>query len=79
MPSFDAALRLRRVGSIQFKLLLVGDGPTRKAAEELAQQLRISNDVVFVGTVPYEQIREIVSQEMSCSWLPMQKAVRGSS
>ena len=60
--AFDAALRLRRVGSIQFKLLLVGDGPTRKAAEELAQQLGISNDVVFVGTVPYEQIREIVSQ-----------------
>jgi L-malate glycosyltransferase len=60
--AFDAALRLRPVGSIRLKLLLVGDGPTRKAAEELAQQLGIINDVVFVGTVPYEQVREIVRQ-----------------
>jgi L-malate glycosyltransferase len=39
--AFEAALRLRHLGSIQFKLLLVGDGPTRKDAEELAQQLGI--------------------------------------
>jgi N-acetyl-alpha-D-glucosaminyl L-malate synthase BshA len=60
--AFDAALRLRHLGSIQFKLLLVGDGPTRKAAEELAQQLGIINDVAFVGSVPYEQVPEIVRQ-----------------
>jgi glycosyltransferase involved in cell wall biosynthesis len=57
--AFDAALRL--LGSIQFKLLLVSEGSTRKAAEELAHQL--GNDVVFVGTAPYEQVREIVTQE----------------
>jgi hypothetical protein len=30
--AFDAALRLRRAGSIRFKLLPVGDNPTREAA-----------------------------------------------
>jgi glycosyltransferase involved in cell wall biosynthesis len=60
--AFDAALRLQQVGSIRFKLLLIGGGPSRKAAEELVQQLGIINDVAFVGTVPYEQVRDIVRQ-----------------
>ena len=41
---------------------MVGDGPTRSAAEELARDLGITNDVVFTGTVPPEQVREIIRQ-----------------
>ena len=40
-----------------FKLLLVGDGPERKHLERLAEELNVQEEIVFVGAVPNEEIR----------------------
>lgn len=40
-----------------FKLLLVGDGPERKHLQRLAEELDIQEEIVFVGAVPNEEIR----------------------
>lgn len=38
------------------RLLLVGDGPNRKAVERLAQRLGVSASVFFTGSVPWEEV-----------------------
>lgn len=38
------------------RLLLVGDGPNRRRIERLAGSLGIKNEVIFVGSVPWEAI-----------------------
>lgn len=38
------------------KLMLVGDGPTRKNMEELVKHEGIQQDVVFTGRVPHESV-----------------------
>jgi glycosyltransferase involved in cell wall biosynthesis len=40
------------------RLLLVGDGPCRAAAESLARQLGIAESVVFAGHVPHERMSQ---------------------
>ena len=40
-----------------FKLLLVGDGPERKHLQRLAEELGVQEEIVFVGAVPNEEIR----------------------
>jgi phosphatidylinositol alpha-1,6-mannosyltransferase len=42
-------------------LLLVGDGPLRKMLENSATQLGVSNNVVFVGRVSYQQLPEYLN------------------
>lgn len=37
-------------------LLLVGDGPERRAARHIARRLRIDHRVVFVGPVPHQDV-----------------------
>ncbi|HLY71867.1 MAG TPA: glycosyltransferase, partial [Puia sp.] len=44
---------------IPSKLLLVGDGPDRSAAEDLCRELNLSEDVRFVGK--QEQMEEIIA------------------
>jgi len=38
------------------RLLIVGDGASRKSLEELARKLHIDRQVIFAGSVPYEQV-----------------------
>lgn len=38
------------------KLLIVGDGPDRNKYEDLAKKLKISDQVIFTGKVPWEEI-----------------------
>ena len=38
------------------RLLLVGDGPNRKAVERLAQRLGVSSSVIFTGSVPWDEV-----------------------
>jgi phosphatidylinositol alpha-1,6-mannosyltransferase len=38
------------------RLLLVGDGPNKKAVERLARRLRVADSVVFTGSVPWEEV-----------------------
>lgn len=40
----------------QARLLLVGDGPYRRALENLVQKLGLSREVIFTGVVPHEEI-----------------------
>lgn len=40
-----------------FKLLLVGDGPEKKHLQRLAEELGVQEEIVFVGAVPNEEIR----------------------
>ena len=37
-------------------MLIVGDGPDKERLEQMAIELGISNHVLFVGKVPYEQV-----------------------
>jgi|Deesub1362A_J573_1020465.scaffolds.fasta_scaffold00550_21 glycosyltransferase involved in cell wall biosynthesis len=45
-----AIAQLQEVG-----LVIIGDGPHREALEALAQELGISQEVIFTGQLPYEQ------------------------
>jgi len=38
------------------RLLLVGDGPNRKAVERLARKFGVQNSVIFTGSVPWEEV-----------------------
>lgn len=40
-----------------FRLMIVGDGPYRSELERLAKELDIEEEIVFVGKVPNEQIK----------------------
>ena len=45
----------------RFKFLVVGDGPYRAHLESYAEQLQITDDVIFVGKVPHEEIAQFYS------------------
>jgi phosphatidylinositol alpha-1,6-mannosyltransferase len=38
------------------RLLLVGDGPNKKAVERLARRLRVTESVIFTGSVPWDEV-----------------------
>jgi glycosyltransferase involved in cell wall biosynthesis len=38
------------------RLLMVGDGPRRKGCGQLAQDMGVSSQVIFTGTLPYEEV-----------------------
>lgn len=52
------AMKIRKdtCGS-DFKLALIGDGPERAALERKAEKMGIGEEIVFVGKVPNEEIR----------------------
>ncbi|BFH76248.1 glycosyltransferase family 4 protein [Thermus thermophilus] len=50
------ALAELRTEGITFSLLVVGDGPMRIPWERLAQELRLGDQVCFVGRVPGDQV-----------------------
>jgi phosphatidylinositol alpha-1,6-mannosyltransferase len=38
------------------RLLLVGDGPNRKAVERLARRREVTDSVIFTGSVPWDEV-----------------------
>ena len=54
----DLFARLHQPGS-RIKLLLIGDGPARKALEQQARGLGIADSVTFTGSVPHEHVPEL--------------------
>lgn len=44
----------------EVKVLLVGDGPERKALENLARRLSLDGIVVFVGNVPNDKLKSFI-------------------
>lgn len=52
---------LRRLG-IAAKVLLVGDGARRAELEALAARLGVAADVVFTGSIPFEQVSDYYAQ-----------------
>jgi glycosyltransferase involved in cell wall biosynthesis len=52
----------RLVGrGVDVELLIVGDGPQRRAVEERAEQLDVSDRVRITGWVPYEQVPALLA------------------
>ena len=58
--AFAVAMARHDARSGRITLLLVGDGPTRDAAETLAGDLGIADHAAFIGAVPAEDVRDIV-------------------
>ncbi len=56
-----AAGRLRQLGQ-PVEVDLVGDGPTRKQAEQLAARLALADDVHFHGDQPMPNVRDLCSR-----------------
>lgn len=50
-----AIIKKRDIGKV--KLLIIGDGPAMDELKQLARTLKIEKDVIFAGTVSYEEIR----------------------
>ena len=50
------ACALLRDRGVEFRLLLVGDGPMRGQLEQLSARLSLSDHVVFTGNVPHRDI-----------------------
>ena len=55
------AVKLVREARNDVRLLLVGDGPTRKEVEQLARRLELKEDVVFAGRVPHGVVPKILA------------------
>ena len=52
------ALAILKKGSIgKEKLLIVGNGPAMDELKQLARTLKVEEDVIFTGTVSYEEIQ----------------------
>ena len=52
----DYSLFLAKNPLVKTKLLIVGDGPDRPNLEKLVNDLQITNNVIFVGKVPYTDV-----------------------
>jgi glycogen(starch) synthase len=62
----DISLLVRSVKQVRevrndVRLLLVGDGPTRKKVEQLATNLGLKQDVIFAGRVPHRMVPKILA------------------
>jgi L-malate glycosyltransferase len=57
----EVLARLREMDGVPVKLVMCGDGPERRDAEELAERLGVTGDVLFVGQKPQLWIRQCLS------------------
>ncbi len=56
------AVPLLKQQGIPAKALLVGDGARRPELEALAKKLNVAEDVVFTGSIPFEQVSHYYAQ-----------------
>jgi glycosyltransferase involved in cell wall biosynthesis len=54
--AIDILSQLVKVGRVDAELLIIGDGPQRRAVEARAQQLNVSDRVTITGWVPFENV-----------------------
>jgi glycosyltransferase involved in cell wall biosynthesis len=54
--SIDILSRLVKDGRVDVELLVIGDGPQRRAVEERARQLNVFDRVTITGWVPFEEV-----------------------
>jgi glycosyltransferase involved in cell wall biosynthesis len=52
------AVRILKNQGITFRCKIIGDGPERRNLENLTEQLKIANQVKFIGFVPHKNIPE---------------------
>ena len=52
----ESLARVKSLYGKPFRMLMVGDGPDRKALEERSRQLGLQENLVFTGTIPNERI-----------------------
>jgi len=52
-----------------WRLDIYGDGPERQALEQLVRELKLSERIVFRGTIPSDQVRNLFA-ETDCAVLP---------
>ncbi|MGH9823785.1 MAG: N-acetyl-alpha-D-glucosaminyl L-malate synthase BshA, partial [Blastocatellia bacterium] len=57
----EVLARVRELDGVRLKLVMCGDGPERRDAEALAEQLGVAGDVLFVGQKPQLWIRQCLS------------------
>ncbi len=57
----DIVAQLLNNRGIDVELLIVGDGPRRRAVEDRAELLKISDRVTITGWVPYEQVPSLLA------------------
>ena len=63
---FDCLIRsmpeVKKMAQKDFCVEIVGDGPLRSELARLAEELHVSDKVIFAGSVPYEQLHEKYQQ-----------------
>lgn len=57
-----SALPALKAAGVEAKVLLVGDGARRPELEALARKLGIAQDVVFTGSIPFEEVSAYYAQ-----------------
>ena len=56
------------------KLLFIGDGEDKKRLEEVAKRLDLANDIIFTGSIKYEEISDYLgSSDVAISYVPITK------
>jgi glycosyltransferase involved in cell wall biosynthesis len=51
-------------GTYNLKLLIVGDGDTRESLERLVKAENLTDSVIFTGTLPREEIPQLLSESL---------------
>jgi len=49
---------INREKKFRYKLIIVGDGPLHKKLEKLSNKLGVSERILFIGKVPYEEVND---------------------
>jgi len=57
-----SAVPALRAAGVKAKVLLVGDGARRTELEALARKLGVAQDVVFTGSIPFEEVSAYYAQ-----------------
>lgn len=57
-----SAVPALRAAGVKAKVLLVGDGARRTELEALARKLGVAQDVVFTGSIPFEEVAAYYAQ-----------------
>lgn len=62
LEAFSALREKHREAYKQCRLTIVGDGPLRAELEALAKKRKLTDEVVFAGTLPMSSARQIIAQ-----------------
>jgi len=77
-PVFSAISQLNDEG-LNIKILIVGEEGGLVKAKQLAQKLKIENQIIFTGTVPYDEVPKYISCMDLCILPFLNNAVTNSA